>query len=87
MKTSRADRVRFTLLLLLALILMATLILENQAAQAGDPRVITHAAPGETTALAPLAPQANATAAALMAAEMAALTPPQYLLDLPLTIR
>ncbi len=87
MRASRADRVRFTLLLLLALILMATLILENQAAQAGDPQVISQPAAGESTALAPLAPQANATAAALMAAEMAALTPPQYLLDLPLTIR
>lgn len=87
MKGSYADWVRFILLLFLILILMATQILGNQVAQARENRVITHPAPGETTALTPLAPQDDATAAALMAAEMAALTPPQYLMDLPLIIR
>lgn len=87
MKASRADWIRFTLILLLTLILMATQILGSQVAQAGDPRVISHPAPGEITALTPLAPQFDAKVAALMAAEMAALTPPQYLMDLPLIIR
>jgi hypothetical protein len=87
MKVSRADRVRFTLVLLMALILIATQILGNQAAQAGDPRVISQPAPGETALLTPLAPQDAKTVAALMAAEMAALTPPQYISDLPVINR
>ena len=86
MIVSRADWVRFTLVLLLALILIATQILGNQVAQAGDPQPISHPAPGESTGLAPEAPQFNVTAAALMAIEMAALTPPQYFTDLPLII-
>jgi hypothetical protein len=86
MKASRADWVRFTLVLLLALILIATQILGNQVAQAGDPQVNSHPAPGEIPALAPEAPQFNATAAALMAIEMAALTPPQYFTNLPIII-
>jgi hypothetical protein len=87
MKISHTDWVRFILVLLLALILIATQLLGNQAAQAGNPRVISHPAPGETTALAPLAPQDAKTVAALMAAEMAALTPPQYISDLPVINR
>jgi hypothetical protein len=87
MKARRADWVRFILLMLLALILIATQISGNQAAQAGDPGVISHPAPGETAVLAPLAPQDAATVAALMAAEMAALTPPLYFTDLPVITR
>jgi hypothetical protein len=86
MKGKRADRVRLTLVVLMALILIATQILGNQAAQAGDPRVISHPAPGESAVLTPLAPQDTVTVAALMAAEMAALTPPQYLADIPIIL-
>jgi hypothetical protein len=86
MKASRADRVRFTLILLMALILIGTQILGNQNAQARDARVISHPAPGESTILTRLAPQDTATVAELMAAEMAALTPPQYITDIPIVI-
>jgi hypothetical protein len=87
MKVSRADRVRFAVILLLALILIGTQVLGNQTAQAGDPQVISRPAPGETSLLAPLAPQDTPTVAELMAAEMAALTPPQYFTDIPVIIR
>jgi hypothetical protein len=87
MKISHTDWVRFILVLLLALILIATQLLGNQAAQAGNPRVISQPAPGETALLTPLAPQDAKTVAALMAAEMAALTPPQYISDLPVINR
>jgi hypothetical protein len=87
MKVSRTDWVRFTMVLLLALVLIAAQILGNQAAQAGNPRVISQPAPGETAVPVPLAPQDAKTVAALMAAEMAALTPPQYLTDLPIITR
>jgi hypothetical protein len=86
MKGKRADRVRLTLVVLMALILIATQILGNQAAQARDPQVISHPAPGESAVLTSLAPQDTATVAALMAAEMAALTPPQYLADIPIIL-
>lgn len=87
MKVRRAEQVRFTLILLMTLILIATQILGNQAAQAEGSRVISHAAPGESALRTPLAPQDAKTVAALMAAEMAALTPPQYITDIPVIIR
>ncbi len=86
MKARRAEWIRFTLVLLLALILIAAQILGNQVAQAEAPQVISQPAPGESAVLAPEAPQDAATMAALMAIEMAALTPPQYFTDLPIII-
>lgn len=84
----RSSSLRLALEIVLVLILILIRAADRNSAQASPVQDISYHAPAENIAAADILADIDPnTQAALMAVEMAALTPPYYTVDLPIVSR
>ena len=84
----RSSLIRLALEIVLVLVLILIRAADRNTAQASPVQDISYHAPAENIAAADLLVDIDPnTQAALMAVEMAALTPPYYAIDLPIVTR